>query len=141
MFSNSTKYAIRTVLFLSRHRADGEKMRVQEIAAELDIPKAYLSKILQQLSKSNLVSSSKGRGGGFYLTNENVNHRLLDVVICIEGHDVFNKCILGLPNCGEVNPCHLHKNYSEFKAGLQQIIRDVSIQELMKEDLLNNYKL
>ncbi len=130
MFSNSTQYAIRSVLLLSKKRTEKKKVKVDDIAEELSIPKAFLSKILQQLSRSNLISSTKGRGGGFYLTEDNMNKSLLDIVICIEGHNVFDNCILGLPECGDVNPCYLHKYYKIFKQDLNKVIKDVSIENI-----------
>ena len=141
MFSNSTQYAIRAVLFLSRERGHHKRLKVDDIAENLSIPKAFLSKILQQLSRNKIISSAKGRGGGFYLTDDNINRPLMDIVICMEGHDVFDKCILGLPECGDANPCHLHKYYKIFKGNLSKIIKDVSIEDLLFDDLENHYKL
>lgn len=127
MFSNSAKYAIRTVLFLAREEDVEKKFKVGEIAAELNIPSPYLSKILQQLSKNNLVTSVKGPKGGFYLSEENRKNTLLDIVLCIEGHNVFEKCVLGLAECSSENPCHLHEYFYRFKMDLQRVIREVTI--------------
>lgn len=69
MFSNSTKYAIRTIEYLLFNK-EGGKNTVGALAKELDIPQPYLSKIMQQLSKSKLISSTKGRGGGFILVKK-----------------------------------------------------------------------
>ena len=130
MFSNSTKYAIRTILFLAKtgvHR----KCTVEEIATALEIPRPYLSKILQQLSKDHIISSTKGRGGGFYLSEDNFRRPLMDIIICIEGHNVLDNCLLGLPECSENNPCLLHSDYKEFRKNLQRIISEESIKSLL----------
>ena len=131
MFSNSTKYAIRTIEYLLHNNSD-EKKSVVKLAAELDIPQPYLSKIMQQLSKGDIISSSKGRGGGFYLSDENMKRPLIDIVVCIEGYNVFDKCILGLKECSDKNPCLLHKYYRVFKASLVKPIGQDSIKELFK---------
>ncbi len=131
MFSNSTKYAIRTIEYLLHHQDDG-KVSVTTLAATLAIPQPYLSKILQQLSKGNIISSTKGRGGGFYLSEKNMNRPLIDIVVCIEGYDVFEKCILGLKECSDKNPCLLHKYYKSFKQSLQKPIHQDAIKELFK---------
>ncbi len=131
MFSNSTKYAIRTIEYLLNHHGD-EKLSVANLAKELDIPQPFLSKIMQQLSKGGVISSTKGRGGGFYLSKENMNRPLIDVVICIEGYNVFDKCILGLKECSDENPCLLHKYYKVFKGSLVKPIGQDSIEELLR---------
>jgi len=105
MFSNATKYAIRTVLFLATKEGENPKCKVSDIAAELEIPKPFLSKILQKLAKADLVSSAKGRGGGFYLTDDNLAKTLLDIIECIDGTNTLNECILGQPTCSDENPC------------------------------------
>ena len=132
MFSNSTKYAIRTILYLSQYNPT-DKKTVGEIASELKIPKPYLSKILQQLSKIGIISSTKGRGGGFFLSKENLKRPLIDIIITIDGHNVFDKCLLGLPNCSDQNPCRLHFDYKKFKTNLEKTICEQSIDDLIKD--------
>ena len=131
MFSNSTKYAIRTIEYLLLNQEE-DKLSVIKLATELDIPQPYLSKIMQQLSKGGIISSTKGRGGGFYLSDENKKRPLIDIVICIEGYNVFDKCVLGLPHCSDENPCLLHKHFKLFKLSLQKSICKDSIKELFK---------
>ncbi|MCF6353126.1 MAG: Rrf2 family transcriptional regulator [Cyclobacteriaceae bacterium] len=131
MFSNSTKYAIRTIEYLLNYQG-GKKLSVAYLAKELDIPQPFLSKIMQQLSKRDVISSTKGRGGGFYLSKENMNRPLIDIVICIEGYNVFDNCILGLKECSDENPCLLHKYYKAFKKSLEKPINQDSIKELLK---------
>lgn len=137
MFSKSTKYALRTVLFLNRNRADQEKFKVEDIAQQLEIPQAFLSKIMQQLAKNDIVSSSKGRGGGFYLSDSNIDRPLLDIIVCIEGHDVFSNCILGLKECGDKAPCYLHQYYKTVKADLQSVITNTAIKNIENQNILN----
>ena len=131
MFSNSTKYGIRAIVYMMKNPASG-KSTVVEMATKLNIPQPFLSKILQQLAKSNVISSTKGRGGGFYLSKENLKRPLIDVVVCIEGHNVFSQCMLGLPECSDENPCILHTYYKEFRKSLEKSVCNESIDDLMK---------
>ena len=71
MFSKSCKYGIRAVLYLAVHSSLQKRLGVTEIASELEIPKHFLAKILQQLAKENLISSTKGPSGGFFLSKKN----------------------------------------------------------------------
>ena len=131
MFSHSTQYAIRAIEYLLLNPNNGNRS-VVELASELNIPQPYLSKVMQQLAKNNIISSTKGRGGGFYLSKENMERPLIDIVICIEGHNIFNKCTLGLPHCSDENPCLLHKHFTLFKQSLEQSVCKDSISKLFK---------
>jgi Rrf2 family protein len=114
-----------------------KKHTVVEMAKNLDIPKPFLSKIMQQLSKSGLISSTKGRGGGFYLSSENKTRPLIDVIECIEGKNVFQHCILGLPECSDDNPCILHNKFGGFRDSICQSICEDSIKDLLTNPELN----
>ena len=85
MLSNASKYAINAVLFLALDAHKDRKIGVKEIAAGIDVPVAFLAKLLQNLSRKGVVSSTKGPNGGFYLTEENRLQKLLVVIDHIDG--------------------------------------------------------
>ena len=66
MFSNSSKYAIRAILFLALNSNEEKKIMVKNLSGKINVPHAYTAKILQELSRHNLVSSTKGPKGGFW---------------------------------------------------------------------------
>ncbi len=130
MFSKSCKYAIRAVLYLAVYANADNKLGVSDIADALAVPKHFLAKILQQLSRDNLIMSVKGPNGGFYLNEENANMPLYDIVKSIDGPDAFNACILGLPVCSSDNPCPLHVQAFSFRDGLLYQLENQSIEEM-----------
>ena len=132
MFSKSCKYAIRAVLYLAVHSTEEKKFGVKEIAEALDIPKPFLAKLLQQLSRQGLISSAKGPSGGFFLSEDDRAAPLRQVVEAIDGPEVFSSCILGLPTCSSRNPCPLHTKAINYRESLLKLVDDQSIQDLAK---------
>ena len=65
-FNQTCEYAIRAMMEVAR-RPQGEYVLAKELADKLDIPHHYLSKILQQLVRSRILESTRGRLGGFRL--------------------------------------------------------------------------
>lgn len=108
MLSNECKYGLRAVSYLVEMNPLEKYVGSKEIAEHLEIPAPFLAKILQKLSKGNLISSAKGPGGGFFLTEQNLEKTLMDIVNCLDDKDIFEKCFLGLPVCNDKNPCALH---------------------------------
>jgi Rrf2 family transcriptional regulator, iron-sulfur cluster assembly transcription factor len=141
MFSKSCKYAIRAVLYLAIHASPEHKLGVKEIAEALGVPRPFLAKILQQLSRHNLISSVKGPSGGFYLSEENRHAPLRSVVESIDGPDVFTSCILGLPVCSSKHPCPLHTQAFIYREGLLRLIDRQTIDEISKRVELEELKL
>ncbi len=133
MISNSSKYAIRSVLFLSVHSDEQTKMSAKNIADSIEIPAPFLAKILQQLSKNKLISSSKGSRGGFYLTKKDESNTVLDIIYCIDGPDKFSNCFLGLSKCSDTSPCPVHHLVAPFRNNLLTEMGRKTIAELARE--------
>ena len=129
MLSNACKYAIRSVLYLSVHVDENKKVGVKKIAEELEVPQPFLAKLLQQLTKNNLVSSSKGPSGGFYLDENNLKNTVWDIIKCIDGTTKFDNCFMGLSSCNDLNPCPVHFTVVPFKKKLMSDFKDKTIKE------------
>jgi len=96
-----------------------DKIGIHTIAEDLDLPLHYLSKVMQSLVKNDVISSVKGRNGGFYLNENELNEPLLRVVQAIDGENVFLKCGLGISNCSSKRPCPLHNDIKAYRENLQ----------------------
>lgn len=130
MFSKSCKYALRAILFIAAHGSEDKKVGISEIASSLDVPQHFLGKLLQLLTRHKVLASTKGPGGGFYLTEANLNQSLLKVVDIIDGKGIFDSCILGLPYCSAKNPCPLHDKYVPCRDSMVTLLKDHTIKEL-----------
>ncbi len=133
MLSKSTTYAIRAVLFLSSNSSEEKKYSPTAIARCIDIPAPFLAKTLQELTKRNLISSRKGRNGGFYLTDKDRLNTLITVVDAIDGVSKFHECSLGLPVCDDKKPCPLHHIIAPLKSQLVNELTNKNIANYTKE--------
>ncbi|HLV13863.1 MAG TPA: Rrf2 family transcriptional regulator, partial [Xanthomarina sp.] len=133
MLSNACQYAIRSILYLEMCSDENHKVGVKVISEELEAPQAFLAKILQKLNKNNLVTSNKGPHGGFYISPENKEKTVWDVVLAIDGHDKFNQCFLGLSKCGDDNPCPVHFTVQAFKQKLFKDFKDKTLTQFVNE--------
>ena len=131
MLSKSSTYAIRAVLYLSIHSDVEKKYSPKDIADVIDIPAPFLAKTLQLLTKNNLISSIRGRNGGFYLTKKDKFNNLMSIIEIIDGLDKFNKCLLGLSVCSDENPCPIHHAVSPFKKQLIEELTHKTINDLI----------
>ena len=129
MLSNACKYAIRAVLYLALKTDETTKIGVKKIAEELETPQPFLAKLLQQLNKGNLVSSTKGPNGGFYLSKQDNGNTVWDIIKNIDGTSRFDNCYLGLSKCSDENPCPVHFLVSPFKEKLLENFRDKTISQ------------
>lgn len=133
MLSNASKYAIRSVLFLAEKSSKTNKYGAKHIAEELEIPLHFIAKLLQQLAKSKVISSTKGPRGGFFTTEEDLENNVCAILDIIETGDVFEPCFMGLPRCGDENPCPVHHIVSPFKDAILDKFKHQSIAAFSKE--------
>lgn len=131
--SNASKYAIRAVIFLAENSSKYNKYGSVEIAEALQIPNSFIAKLLQQLAKEEVISSTKGPNGGFYLSEDNLQRKVCDILEVIENKKVFDSCFLGLPYCSEENPCPMHDIFSTFKTEILERFERQTISELTKD--------
>lgn len=127
MLSSANKYAIRSVLFLALYSNESNKIGAKEIAEKLESPQPFVAKLLQQLTRDKLVSSTKGPNGGFFLTKQNKQNTIWDVIISIKGEKKFDECFLGLSKCSHENPCPVHHIVTVFKDKILEDFKDKSI--------------
>ncbi len=141
MYSKPCKYAIRAILFLGKEASAENKLGVQKIADSLNIPRHYLAKILQRLSKHRMISSIKGPRGGFYLTDKNLDNALLDIIECMDGSHVLTSCILGLPECSSVDPCPMHEQTLSWRSKIIQRLSSTTIRQAVENLSENRYNI
>ncbi|MDU8886494.1 Rrf2 family transcriptional regulator [Yeosuana sp. MJ-SS3] len=133
MFSNSVKYALKAVLYLAIHSSEDKKIMVKELNKPINVPKAYIAKLLQELSKQNIISSTRGIKGGFYLTKENSKQNLMNVIYAIDGDYRMKSCMLSLSHCNQNKPCPLHHIVSPMRDKLIEAFNKKTIKELSLE--------
>lgn len=138
MLSQSSKYAIRAVLYISNYSNKKRKIGSKKIANELHIRAPFLAKTLQELTRENIISSVKGPHGGFFLSPENNKKTLFDIIKCIDGDQKFETCFLGQEECNDEQPCVVHHLYLPFKNELLKKLKTKTIVEMANEYAKNN---
>jgi Rrf2 family protein len=133
MFSKSCEYAIRSVIIICQNSQQGLKTNVKEISERAGVPEPYIAKVMQILSKARVVQSIKGPGGGFYLSPESKELKLIDVVKAIDGDSLFTSCGLGLKECSEKNPCPLHNKFKGVRNDIKKMLEEIKIHDLSEK--------
>ena len=88
--SEAASLALHTMVYLSSHPEGQASTR--EIAGDLKVSEAHLSKVLQRLTRFGLVISVRGPRGGFSIAPDRDNATLLDIYEAIEGPIPERKC-------------------------------------------------
>jgi Rrf2 family protein len=127
--TRETDYAIRCVIYLAGKR--GAVTMVDEISREKSIPKSFLAKILQKLSKSGIVRSYRGVRGGFELARVPGEISLLDVIEAVQGPVAMNACALDESVCSLSGSCSVHPVWVEVREEVEKLLRKRNFSHFM----------
>jgi len=135
MLSNSCRYGIRAVIYLANQPLSSGKIGIKKISSDLNLPMPFLAKILQQLVKQKILSSSKGPHGGFSLLKDPRKITLLDIVTAIDGTDIFTDCVMHNGSCESIDrtktKCPLHDDYDLIRRNMVKVFSNNTIHDLV----------
>ena len=78
-------YACRVLAQLARHHGEGRLAHIEELAKIEAVPANYLVQILGELRSGGLITSRRGKQGGYALNRTPDAISLYDIVMLIEG--------------------------------------------------------
>ncbi len=134
IFSKKCEYGMQAVLYLAAQEK-GTLVSAEDISKVLKIPREFISKILQSLRESGLISSSKGKSGGFTLAKDPSRIKLIDVVSAIDGLEMFDSCVLGFPECSPTLPCPIHTTWGALRTQTYDMLTSETIDKLKDKTL------
>ena len=135
MLSNTSRYAIRALIYLAINSDKTSKIGIKKIAEDLEIPSPFLGKILQTLTKQKLLASTKGPNGGFGVNDATLKVNLMDIIRIIDGDDLFDRCLITNKSCTELEetPCTLHSHYENIRKEIKDMFSGHTVASLAEE--------
>ena len=127
--TRASDYAIRALVHMA-HKPAGTTFMRSELAQECDIPDSFLGKILQNLAKSEILSSERGKKGGFKVAKQPSEITVYDVISAIEGEISLNKCIFDEEFCTLVHSCTAHNMWTDIQEQLVEMLKSYTLAKL-----------
>lgn len=140
IFSKKCEYGLQAVLYLSTIEND-RSASADEISKKLNIPKEFVSKILQSLTLKKLVGSKKGNSGGFFLGKPASQIKLIEIVEAIDGLSLFQNCVLGFPDCCPDSPCPVHNKWGKLRNDAYNMLTSETLEQFKKKSLAKIKKI
>lgn len=130
MFSQTTEYALRTVVWVASQQ--GAPRTTQQIAEATRVPVGYLAKVLQMLGRAQLLNSQRGIKGGFTLARPPDEISALDVVNAVDPIRRIERCPLGLASHRE-KLCPLHGRLDDAIVLIEERLSGTKIADLLEQ--------
>lgn len=140
ILSKTSQYAIQALIYIAT-QPSGAAVLNRTIAEKLGVSPTYLAKILQNLSRFNLLHSFRGKQGGFCLREKGEKINLLQIVLVTEGSGIKEDCVLGFAVCSDKNPCLMHTQWSPIRKEIIKLLQSQNLEFLASKVLSGKYVL
>ena len=131
--SHLADYAV--VLMTAAARRDaGERWSATELSAETGVPLPTAQKLMGQLAAAQLLSSTRGAGGGFSLARPATEISLADIVEAVEGPIAMTACSghEGPSDCALDAHCRVKPHMGVVGTAVRGALGAVSLVELAR---------
>jgi Rrf2 family protein len=132
--NRQTDYAVRVVLALAQ-RGEGVRLSSADIQKKMLIPKAFMTRIVAQLSREGLVNTFPGRDGGLMLPRPASQITLKEVVEAFEGPILLSECmqVKGEDDCPFQANCPVRSKWGRVQAAMMREMEAITFESLVQE--------
>ena len=125
----STDYAIRSMLYLA---TVGRLASSSEISKAMSIPDNYLYAVMGKMKKAGLAQATRGVNGGWSLSKEPEDIKLIDILEVMEGSIKINRCLQDDQYCSRdaSSSCQVHEFYRQVQDQLEKCFGSVTLAQL-----------
>lgn len=134
--NTTSQHAIRIMTYITKH-SEKEFHNAKDISEQLDIPYKYLTKVMTQLVSANILMSTKGREGGYFLTQKADTIKIIDILNAVNESLHDTSCILGSSTCNPEKKCVLHDQWARPKNSIITMFTNTTLSDIHK----GNYKI
>jgi Rrf2 family protein len=133
MLSQKARYALRALVELAR--ADGVQLTAGELALRADAPRKFLEAILLELSRNHLVTSRRGKFGGYVLARAAAEISFAEVIRVIDGPLALAPCVSPrlhfrkCDDCPDLAACTLRDALARARDATADVLEAYSLAE------------
>lgn len=132
LLSRGADYAIRAMLDVAC-QPEGERTVTERIAERQQIPAAFLSKVVAQLTQAGLMRTHRGAAGGVLLGRPAEQINLRQIVEAVQGPIVVNLCTGPYDGCQRAASCPASSVLTAAQRGLEETLERAILAELSSE--------
>ena len=138
-FSTKGEYGVRLMVQLGRHFGTGPAS-LAEIAAEEDLPRAYLEQLVMSLRDAGLVVSTRGAHGGYELARQPETIRMGEILRALEGPIAPMICATDEPehatNCDRSARCTVNLLWVRVRDAITGALDGMTLAELVPQRIV-----
>ena len=132
--STRGRYALRVMIDLAEQQ-DAGFIRLKDISERQEISQKYLESIMTLLSKSGMVETAHGKGGGYKLSKAPKDYTVGDILLLTEGSLAPVACMdcVG-PECPRKDTCRTLPFWKSLDKKITEFMQSVTLDDLTSHE-------
>jgi Rrf2 family protein len=127
--TRAADYGVRVMVHLATLPAH-ERALLPALADATEAPESFLSKVLQALTRAELISSWRGKSGGFAILPLGRQASMREVIEAIDGPICLNVCLVTGKSCARKSWCPAHPVWMRAQQAMLDVLSKAQIAEL-----------
>ena len=138
MITQKMKYALKALIVLADEKAgEARALRIEEIAKRSGTPKRFLEQILLEIRNAGIVSSIRGRSGGYILDKDPATVQLSELLRLIDGPMAPLPCLsqrhyARCEDCTDEETCRIRRVFAEVFWSYLVLIESLTLADLVR---------
>ena len=138
LVSTKGRYALRVMIDLAEHQADGF-IPLKVIAERQEISEKYLENILKVLVQNGFLEGLRGKGGGYRLTRSPDQYTVAEILLLTEGSLAPVSCLVpGAPACQRMTNCRTYNMWKGLNDLITNYFGNITLADLAAPDQEGN---
>ena len=133
--STKGRYALRMMIDIAENSAESERVPMRDISERQGISVKYLEQIVTNLTRSGLLRSVRGFGGGYSLVREPEEYTVGEILRAIEGKLAPVACLAydDVNQCQRVEICRAVGFWQELYKLIDDYVDSKTLQDFLEQ--------
>ena len=131
--SKKSEYALMAVKYIALQQ-NKSCVTAREISKNYNLPYELVSKVLQQLTRYNVVLSIQGARGGYKLSKSTSDLSLIDIISAVEPRHQITNCMMegsSVEDCEHYDCCVIRDSLIKVQSKIDNLLKNIMIREII----------
>jgi Rrf2 family iron-sulfur cluster assembly transcriptional regulator len=127
--TRAADYAVRVMIHLAT-LPDHHRALLPDLALATEAPESFLSKVLQALTRADLIASRRGKAGGFTILPRGRSASMREIIEAIDGPISLNSCLDDTQSCSRKPWCPAHPVWARAQRAMLEVLMSATVSSM-----------
>lgn len=128
--SAKARYGLRILMDIALHADEDHPRLMKEICETEDLSEKFTSRLVIPLREAGMITSTRGKAGGFRLARRPHEITLLEIIETLQGPVALIDCLAENPVCARTKTCAAREIWSDITNSIRRTLAATTLESL-----------